>query len=48
MLDKVLPPGAHSCFKMNDGPRWRVVTVFWQAEDDETPLPDKYLKAPQD
>jgi hypothetical protein len=30
---------------MNDGKRWWVVTIFWQAEDDKNPIPQKYLKA---
>ena len=36
--------GINSIQLMNDGKRWWVVTVFWQAEDAETPLPEKYLK----
>jgi hypothetical protein len=36
--------GINSIQLMNDGKRWWVVTVFWQAEDAQTPLPDKYLK----
>jgi hypothetical protein len=40
--------GVNSIQLMHDGRRWWVVTVFWQAEDAQTPLPDKYLKAPPD
>ncbi len=40
--------GVNSIQLVNDGKRWWVVNVFWQAEDAETPLPEKYLKAPQD
>jgi len=29
---------------MNDGQRWWVVTIFWQGEDEKTPLLEKYLK----
>jgi hypothetical protein len=29
---------------MDDGKRWWIVTIFWQGEDDKTPLPEKYLK----
>ncbi len=36
--------GINSIQLMNDGKRWWVVTVFWQAEDAQTPLPQKYLK----
>lgn len=36
--------GINSMQLMNDGTRWWVVTIFWQAEDAKTPLPDKYLK----
>jgi len=28
---------------MNDGKRWWIVTVFWQGESPDSPLPDKYL-----
>jgi hypothetical protein len=28
---------------MNDGKRWWIVTIFWQAEDEKNPLPEKYL-----
>lgn len=36
--------GINSMQLMNDGKRWWVVTIFWQGEDEKTPLPDKYLK----
>jgi hypothetical protein len=36
--------GINSIQLMNDGKRWWVVTIFWQGEDEKTPLPDKYLK----
>lgn len=36
--------GINSIQLMNDGKRWWVVTIFWQGEDDKTPLPEKYLK----
>jgi hypothetical protein len=29
---------------MNDGKRWWIVTVFWQGEAADNPLPEKYLK----
>lgn len=35
--------GINSIQLMNDGKRWWVVTIFWQGEDDKTPLPTEYL-----
>jgi hypothetical protein len=37
--------GINSIQLMNDGQRWWVVTIFWQGEDREHPLPQKYLKS---
>ena len=37
--------GINSIQLMNDGKRWWVVTIFWQGEDANTPLPEKYLKS---
>jgi hypothetical protein len=39
--------GINSIQLMNDGKRWWVVTIFWQAEDEANPLPKKYLTAPK-
>lgn len=36
--------GINSIQLMNDGKRWWIVTVFWQGEAADNPLPDKYLK----
>ncbi|MEW6212294.1 MAG: hypothetical protein AB1631_28455, partial [Acidobacteriota bacterium] len=36
--------GINSIQLMNDGKRWWIVTVFWQAEGPDNPLPEKYLK----
>ena len=36
--------GINSIQLMNDGKRWWVVTIFWQGEDEKSPLPEKYLK----
>jgi hypothetical protein len=36
--------GINSMQLMNDGKRWWIVTIFWQAEDEKTALPEKYLK----
>ena len=37
--------GINSIQLMNDGKRWWIVTVFWQAEDATTQLPAEYLKS---
>ena len=36
--------GINSIQLMNDGKRWWIVTIFWEGEDEKTPLPEKYLK----
>ncbi len=36
--------GINSFQLMNDGKRWWIVTIFWQAEGPSNPLPEKYLK----
>jgi hypothetical protein len=36
--------GINSIQLMNDGKRWWVVTIFWQGEDEKTPLPAEYLR----
>lgn len=35
--------GVNSIQLMNDGARWWVVSVFWEAERPDNPLPAKYL-----
>lgn len=42
--EKPFARGINSIQLMNDGKRWWIVTVFWQAEDDKNPLPAEYLK----
>ncbi|HEX7958062.1 MAG TPA: hypothetical protein VF508_14030 [Pyrinomonadaceae bacterium] len=37
--------GINSIQLMNDGKRWWVVTIFWEAETPRTPLPKEYLKS---
>ena len=37
--------GINSIQLMNDGKRWWIVTIFWQGEDEKSPLPEKYLKS---
>jgi hypothetical protein len=45
--EKPFVRGINSMQLMNDGKRWWIVTIFWQAEDEKNPLPEKYLmKAP--
>lgn len=41
---KAFQRGINSIQLMNDGKRWWIVTIFWQGEDEKTPLPEKYLK----
>jgi hypothetical protein len=36
--------GVNSIQLWNDGKRWWVVTVYWQAEGPDTPLPEQYLR----
>src|SRR5437868_561448 len=36
--------GINSIQMMDDGKRWWIVTVFWQAEDEKNPLPAEYLR----
>jgi hypothetical protein len=37
--------GINSIQLVNDGKRWWIMTVFWEAETERTPLPEKYLKS---
>lgn len=37
--------GINSFQLMNDGQRWWVMTIFWQAETPDNPVPKKYLKS---
>jgi hypothetical protein len=36
--------GINSFQLMNDGQRWWVVTIFWQAESPGLTIPEEYLK----
>ena len=36
--------GINSFQLMNDGKRWWVVTIFWEAETPDNQIPEKYLK----
>jgi len=46
-LDEATPfmRGINSFQLLFDGTRWWVVTIYWQAETPDTPLPEKYLPA---
>ena len=35
--------GINSFQLFHDGERWYVVSIFWQQEDEETPVPEPYL-----
>jgi hypothetical protein len=37
--------GINSFQLFNDGKRWWVMTIYWQGETPENPLPKKYLKS---
>lgn len=37
--------GINSFQLLNDGKRWWVITIYWQGETKETPIPKKYLKS---
>jgi hypothetical protein len=36
--------GINSFQLVNDGKRWRVLTIFWEGERPENPIPPRYLK----
>ncbi len=37
--------GINSFQLLNDGKRWWVITIYWQGETKETPIPKEYLKS---
>jgi hypothetical protein len=37
--------GINSFQLLNDGKRWWVVTIYWQAETPDNPIPKQYLKS---
>lgn len=37
--------GINSFQLLNDGKRWWVITIYWQGETPENPIPKKYLKS---
>ncbi len=36
--------GINSFQLLNDGKRWWIISIYWQAESPNNPLPNKYLK----
>jgi hypothetical protein len=36
--------GINSFQLLNDGKRWWIVSIYWQAETEDTPIPKQYLK----
>jgi hypothetical protein len=41
--EKPFARGINSFQLVNDGTRWWVLSIFWQAETPDTPIPKKYL-----
>jgi hypothetical protein len=41
--EKPFMRGVNSIQLWNDGKRWWIVSVFWQAETADNPIPEKYL-----
>ncbi len=46
--EKPFARGINSIQLLNDGTRWWVVTVYWQAERPDVPIPAIYLKKPNE
>jgi hypothetical protein len=42
--EKPFARGINSFQLFNDGSRWWILSVYWEAEDQTHPLPEKYLK----
>jgi hypothetical protein len=42
---KPMMRGINSMQLWNDGKRWHVLSIVWQAEDPKNPLPEKYMKS---
>ena len=40
--------GINSFQLLNDGKRWWVLTIYWQGETPEMPIPNEYLKSKKD
>jgi hypothetical protein len=43
--EKPFMRGINSIQLLNDGKRWWIMSIYWQAETPENPLPEKYLKS---
>ena len=43
--EKPFARGINSFQLLNDGKRWWIITIYWQAETPDSPLPPKYLKS---
>jgi hypothetical protein len=41
--EKAFMRGINSIQLWNDGKRWWVVTILWQSENADTPIPEKYI-----
>ena len=44
--EKPFARGINSIQLLNDGGRWWIVTVYWQAERPDSPIPSQFLKPP--
>ena len=44
--EKPFARGINSIQLSNDGTRWWIVTVYWQGERPDSPIPSQYLKPP--
>lgn len=44
--EKPFARGINSFQLLNDGTRWWVVTIYWEGENPEHPITEKYLKNP--
>ena len=42
--EKPFMRGINSIQLVNDGKRWWILSIFWQQESKESPIPEKYLK----
>ena len=41
--EKPFMRGINSIQLWNDGKRWWLITIFWQSESKDTPIPEKYI-----
>ena len=45
--DQPFQRGINSFQLLNDGQRWWVVTIYWQGETKDAPIPPEFLKSPK-